>query len=93
MKSLLERIEDTKQLWNIAADGVPLPPDDILMHWAARYGEVEIEHAMMRLSSKLYKGGLVRTASECGRYVSGVLSNEAKKTRVTLAVTETGLRC
>jgi hypothetical protein len=85
MKSILEKIEGVQKLWSIAVAGVPLPSDDKILHWLATYSQTEVEHAMMRVASKLHKGGLVKTTPECEKYISGVMRHQADQTRAKLA--------
>ena len=87
MKSLLERVEDVRQLWTLAIGDIPLPTNDKMMHWCGTYSETEIEHGFIRASNKLHKGGIIRTTDEIQKYISGVMYHEAQKTKDKLART------
>ena len=87
MKSLLDRVGYVTNLWTLAIGDVPLPTDNKILQWCATYSESEVEHGMMRASNKLHKGDIARSTSEVERYISGVMSNEAQKTKEKLART------
>jgi hypothetical protein len=87
MKTLSQRIETVQQLWVLAIGDIPEPSMDKLIYWTGTYSENELDHAFIRASSKLHKGGIVRSPDEVQKYISGVLYQESCQIKAKLART------
>ena len=74
--TIIQRVDNLKKLWMMAVPQVPLPTDSQLLLWCSQNRDAELEHAVMRLRSKVHQGKL---QGEAGRYVTSVLNAERRR--------------
>lgn len=84
---MLERIDATKRLWQIAIPQCPAPLESQLLWWLETFTDTEVEHAIRRTSKKFRKVGQGTSNPETitkaihetfYKYTTGVLLNERK---------------
>jgi hypothetical protein len=74
---MLERIDATKRLWQIAIPQCPAPPEAQLLRWLDDFEDDEMEHAIRRTSKKFRTVPIeLLVPDRVYRYVTGVLVNE-----------------
>ena len=73
---MLERIDATKRLWQIAIPQCPAPLESQLLWWLETFTDTEVEHVIRRTSKKFR----ITTAlhETFYKYTTGVLLNERK---------------
>lgn len=72
--SILEKVEQLRQVWTLFLKNIPSPADDVLAQWASDYSAEELEYAVSRTSKKIHNQPMEPSAAH--RYCAGILKNE-----------------
>lgn len=72
--TILERIRDTKEIWQMAMPWCPLPADEFLLMWVTRFSDDIIAYSISRTRRKFHETQLQNlTPEDLQRYCTGVM--------------------
>lgn len=79
MKTIVERVNDVRQLWKLGCPDVPLPTDERIVDWCGVYTHKEVEYGLTRAFSKIRRGVVRKETCEVERYATGIMINERRR--------------
>jgi hypothetical protein len=79
MKTIVERVEDVRQLWRLGCPEVPLPTDERIVDWCGVYSHPELEFALAKAFSRLRIGVVRKQTQDVERYATGVMQNRRRE--------------
>jgi hypothetical protein len=85
MKTIVERVEDVRQLWRLGCPEVPLPTDERLVDWCGVYTHSELESALAKAFSRVRTGVVRRQTQDVERYTTGLMQNRRYEGRAGAA--------
>ena len=77
--TLIERVEQVRQTWNLLLPTCPTPDDTQFARWAARFDDAEIQYAFACVASK-WRRGLQTDSTSAHRYCTAISVNERRQT-------------
>ena len=76
--TIVERVEDVRQLWTLGCPDVPLPTDARIVDWCGVYSHPELERGLTKAFSKVRQGVVRRVTQDVERYATGVMISERR---------------
>jgi hypothetical protein len=83
MRTIVERVEDVRQLWRLGCPEVPLPSDERIVDWCGVYSQSELESALTKAFSRVRTGVVRKQTPDVERYATGVMQNRRRDGRTT----------
>jgi hypothetical protein len=77
--TIVERVEDVRQLWTLGCPDVPLPTDARIVDWCGVYSHVELEKGLTKAFSKVRQGVVRKLTQDVERYATGVMINDRRR--------------